>query len=91
MRKTKITSRIGFLLLLVMPVVASAETIRCSGHIIDRDMSKDDVLKHCGPPDEKNHQVTRTWTYKGLEGRQHTVVIYFYNNNKVEDIETVIH
>ena len=76
-----------FLASLVVGGSASAETVRCSGHIIEQNMPKSELLEHCGSPDSESDQVTRTWVYNNLDGQK--VVIYFYDNDDIERIETV--
>jgi hypothetical protein len=73
---------------LVLSLSARADTFRCDGHIIEEGMSQDEVLKHCGQPDEMNNQVHITWTYKQPEGRM-DIVIYFYANGNIEQIRSM--
>ena len=51
----------GAVLGLILSVSAHADTFRCDGHIIEKGMSQDEVLQHCGQPDEMNNQVHITW------------------------------
>ena len=74
--------------LLLVGLPASAETLRCDGHIIEMGTPQEEVLQHCGQPDETNNQVHRTWTYRQHHGGK-DVIIYFYANGDVERIESV--
>ena len=67
---------------------ASAESLRCDGHIIEMGTPQEEVLQHCGQPDETNNEVHRTWTYRQHHGGK-DVIIYFYANGDVERIESV--
>jgi hypothetical protein len=67
---------------------AQADTFRCAGQIIEQNMSQEEVVEYCGQPDETNNQTRISWTYKQQAGSQ-DVVVYFYNNGDVEEIETV--
>jgi len=73
---------------LVLSLSARADTFRCAGHIIEEGMSQDEVLQHCGQPDEMNNQVHITWTYKQHEGGM-DIVVYFYANGDIEQIRSV--
>jgi hypothetical protein len=72
---------------LLLATAASAETMRCAGHIIEKGMTRDDVSQYCGPPDEQSTQGEISWSYLNA-GHQMKHVIYFYNNGKVERIES---
>ena len=68
--------------------MATAETIRCDGHIIERGMSREEVLEHCGPPDAENLVDENSWTYqRGTTGM--TEVVYFLANGDVEKVESL--
>ena len=73
---------------LILSLSARADTFRCDGHIIEDGLSQDEVLQHCGQPDEMNNQVHITWTYKRPEGGM-DIVIYFYANGHIEQIKSV--
>jgi len=68
--------------------VAMGDSFRCNGHIIEEDMTRQQVLEYCGPPDEQNNQTSNTWTYKRNNGSM-SIVVYFYANDNVEMIESV--
>ena len=72
---------------LVLPVVAQAETMRCEGHIIEEGMTRDQVLEHCGPPEAENLVNENSWTYSRGSGNL-KVHVFFYANGKVERIES---
>jgi hypothetical protein len=78
----------GAVLGLILSLSAHADTFRCDGHIIEDGMSQDEVLQHCGQPDEMNNQVHITWTYKQHEGGM-DIIVYFYANGDIEKIESV--
>jgi len=73
---------------LIVSLGAYAETFRCDGHIIERGMSQEDVLQHCGEPDVRSNQTRISWTYTQEVGRM-DIVLYFYANGDVEAIESV--
>ena len=75
---------------LLWSIPATAETFRCSGHIVETGMSQDEVLEHCGPPDTSSNQTRISWTYKEYAGGM-DIVVYFYANGDVESIESVRH
>ena len=79
----------GFWLLtgLFLAIPAGAETMRCNGHIIEKGMTQDEVLQHCGQPDQTNNMAAISWTYLN-PGHQMKHVVYFYNNGKVERVES---
>jgi len=68
-------------------LAVQADTFRCAGHIIERGMSQDEVLQHCGQPDATDNQVRISWTYNDQPGGV-DVVVYFYANGDVEAIES---
>lgn len=72
---------------LLLSTTVRAETMRCSGHIIERGMTQDEVMQHCGSPDEQSAQGEISWSYLNA-GHQMKHVVYFYNNGKVERIES---
>jgi hypothetical protein len=74
-------------LALLMPA-AYADTFRCEGEIIEQGMTQEQLLEYCGQPDEMSNQAEIAWTYSGAAGSLDAVV-YFYNNGKIERIETV--
>jgi hypothetical protein len=78
----------GAVLGLMLSFSANAEKFRCDGHIIEAGMSQDEVLQHCGQPDEMNNQVHITWTYKQHEGGM-DIIVSFYANGDVVEIESV--
>jgi hypothetical protein len=71
----------------VLSLPASADTFRCGGTIIEAGMSQDEVLEHCGSPDERNQQTHNYWVYHRGSG-QLNVSVYFYANGNVERIES---
>ena len=77
----------GLILGLFLALVAQADTFRCEGHIIERGMSQDEVLQHCGQPDATDNQVRISWTYNDQPGGV-DIVVYFYANGDVEAIES---
>jgi hypothetical protein len=76
-----------FLSALLLAATASAETMRCAGHIIEKGMTRDEVSQYCGPPDEQSTQGEISWSYLNA-GHQMKHIVYFYNNGKVERIES---
>jgi hypothetical protein len=72
---------------LLLATTANAETMRCAGHIIEKGMPRDEVSQYCGPPDEQSTQGEISWSYLNA-GHQMKHVVYFYNNGKVERIES---
>jgi hypothetical protein len=77
----------ALMLCLFLPMAAQADTFRCDGQIIEQGMNQDQVLQYCGQPDETNNQVRISWTYKRQAGEM-DIVIYFYANGDIEEIES---
>ena len=77
----------GLIVGLFLTLVAQADTFRCAGKIIERGMSQDEVLQHCGQPDATDNQVRISWTYNDQPGGV-DIVVYFYANGDVEAIES---
>jgi len=75
------------MLCLFLPMAAQADTFRCDGQIIEKGMNQDQVLQYCGQPDETNNQVRISWTYKRQAGGM-DIVIYFYANGDIEEIDS---
>ena len=70
---------------------ALAEVVRCQGQLVDESMNESELLALCGPPDSKNLQDGIAWTYKGGNpylDSQLDVVIRFYNNGDILEIDT---
>jgi len=82
----KVTILTSVLLVFCLP--ANADTFRCAGHIIETGMSQTEVLEHCGQPDARGTEVHNTWTYKAAAGHR-DIMVYFYANGHIEQIETV--
>lgn len=72
---------------LILSLSANADSFRCEGQIIEQGMSQDDVLQYCGQPDSTNNEVRISWTYKRQAGEM-DIVIYFYANGDIEQIES---
>jgi len=62
--------------------------MRCSGHIVERGMTREQVLEYCGQPDQTDNMSELAWTYRN-PGHQMKHVVYFYNNGNVERVESV--
>jgi hypothetical protein len=77
----------ALMLCLFLPMAAQADTFRCDGQIIEKGMNQDQVLQYCGQPDERNNQVRISWTYKRQAGGM-DIVIYFYANGDIEEIDS---
>ena len=73
--------------LLVIWAPANADNFRCAGHIIEKGMTQNELLEHCGQPDARGTEVHNTWTYKAAAGHR-DIVVYFYANGHIEQIET---
>jgi len=79
-------------LALLSVATAQAETVRCSGKIVEEGMQQTEVRQFCGSPDEQDLINDYAWIYRkdgsGLDKSQ-DVVIHFYPNGHVRYIETV--
>lgn len=83
--------RIVFLiLLLAFPTLCFGTSVRCDGHIIRPGVSKYDVKKYCGKPDEvsiigstkgksdyyENEAVKEEWYYERLsKGKDYVIIV----------------